>query len=122
KYKTACYLNQPSWWFAVFNQDIVRTGQYCQQLPTEYRWACADAVGRIIVTTRGNDVTGIQEDCGEVGSLLEKLCLRSVATSSFSVGNSDLPFTICQNIKEDQGRKDCSSDLVHLFVENNFSK
>ena len=121
QYKTACYLNQPSWWFSVFGSDTRKTAAYCIHVPLAYQWACADGIGRIIVTTAGEDIAQIQTYCEEMPATMPDMCLRSVAKSSFAVGNEHLPFDICKKTQTPEGKKNCYSDLVTLFAENAYS-
>lgn len=117
RYRTACYFNQASWWVQVSQGQLAPVAEQCNSVPFQYRAACADSFGRV-VASQSTDERAIRTNCQLLRSELRTACITSVAKAEFAVGDTTLPFALCNTIDAQTARISCASDLISLMRES----
>jgi hypothetical protein len=116
EYRLSCYFNQASWWVQVFQGQLAPVAKLCSTVPSAYRAACADSFGRV-VASQSTDERSIYSNCQLLRSESLTACITSVAKAQFAVGDTKLPFSLCNNLESRDSQVTCASALISLMHE-----
>src|SRR6266498_1613203 len=121
KYLLACWSNQPSLMYQLFNRDIAKIGQECLKLTDqELQQMCFNGLARQINPIAAGDTQAVFDLCGQLPVQWVNYCVMINATSFFSVGDRTIPFDICARI-DSTGKSVCYQGLfgsISAYVKN----
>jgi len=111
KYRRACWSNQPQVMFKMFGGDIAKVAKACEDIKAkEYQETCFDSLARQINPAAKGDPKMVFEMCNYVPVGWKSKCVDSNVSAFFSVGDHDIPLTLCEMIP-DSGRAGCYQTL-----------
>ena len=107
KYRRACWSNQPQVMYKMFNGDISKVAKQCENIEaTDYQETCFDSLARQINPVTQGNVDEVFKLCNVMPVGWKSKCVDSNVSAFFSVGDHQLPFTLCEIIPE-SGKKGC---------------
>lgn len=102
QYIKACWSNQPTRMYQMFQGDIARVGKECLQLTdTVYKETCFDGLARQIHPITKGSAEETFRLCSQLPTEWRNECAISIAKASFSVGDRKVPYLICEQIPND---------------------
>lgn len=125
KYIRACWSNQPSWMYQLFQGNLQKVAQQCLNLTNlEYQNTCFDALARQIHPLTNGSVDQSFALCSLMPGPWIDPCLVSISKAFFSVGDRIAPFEICGKIHA-ESKNNCYRDLstiINLYSKNTKEK
>lgn len=107
KYRRACWSNQPQVMYKLFNGDIDKVAKQCEAITaTDYQDTCFDSLARQINPVTQGNAQMVFDLCNKMPVGWKSKCVDSNVSAFFSVGDHQLPFTLCGMIPE-SGKKGC---------------
>jgi hypothetical protein len=107
KYRRACWSNQPQVMFKIFSGNIDKVAKECEDIVAkEYQDTCFDSLARQInPITQGNPQI-VFDLCNKMPVGWKNQCVNSNVSAFFSVGDRQIPFTLCEMIPQ-SGAQSC---------------
>lgn len=125
KYLRACWSNQPSWMFQLFQGDLHKVAQECLNLTNQdYQTTCFDALARQIHPLTKGSVGESFRLCSLMPFPWIDPCLISITKAFFSVGDRVAPFEICGDIHP-ESKDNCYnklSTIISLYSKDSAEK
>lgn len=116
KYIRACWSNQPSWMYQLFQGDLQKVAGQCLKLENkEYQNTCFDALARQIHPLTQGSVEQTFKMCSLMPEPWIDPCLMSISKAFFSVGDRQAPFEICGKINT-ESKESCYSELSTIIT------
>ena len=116
RYLKACWSNQPSLMYQLFQGDIARVGQECLAVENPlFQKTCFDGLARQIHPLTKSDVFLSFSLCGLMPSDWVDFCVITIAASGFGVGDREVPFQICAHFKDSAPQKECYRTLSGMI-------
>ena len=113
KYLRACWSNQPSWMYQLFQADLHQVAQQCLNLENqEYQTTCFDALARQIHPLTRGSVDETFRMCSLMPPPWIDPCIVSISKAFFSVGDRQAPFQICSKI---HSKESCYKELISII-------
>lgn len=122
KYQRGCWLNQAARIYQMYQGDIRKTTQTCENIGNSQFIAwCMDNLARQIHPLTNGDPKKAFELCQQVGQNWYDNCLIVNAGSFYSVGGRSEAIFICQNIPPNL-KGECYQRLVGQIISDPISK
>lgn len=112
-YKAACWANQPSFLYELYEHNLVKVADICSQASDPWFISnCYDAIARKIPAIAGGDTKQILELCGEMQqqSWVDN-CVAEVAESMYDGGEKKQSYGMCTKTRE-ENKKSCYDGLL----------
>jgi hypothetical protein len=115
KYKQACWSNQPSRMYIMFQGNISKIGEVCLAVQNKlHQSTCFDALARQIHPITQGSVDKTFSYCSLLPRDWVNSCVVSISRAAFSVGDRTVPFQICGRIDE-TSKNSCYGDLLGII-------
>jgi len=116
KYILACWSNQPSLVYQLLQGDIKKVGEVCEKVANEeYQQMCFDGLARQIhPLTEGQSFKTLSLCNLMPSSKWVNFCIVANAGASYSVGDRDVPYEICDQINN-LGKSDCYNRIFSMM-------
>lgn len=113
KYIQACWSNQSAWLYEELSGDFKKMGKVCLTLENSiYQETCFDSLARMIHPASRGDTELLFTYCHDMPSdYWDKQCQISIVRSAFSIGEKELPFTICKRFPKNENAS-CYESLL----------
>lgn len=116
KYIRACWSNQPSWMYQLFQGNLPKVADECSKLaPGENQTTCFDALARQIHPLTNGSVQESFRLCSIMPLPWIDPCLTSISKAFFSVGDRQAPFEICSSIHP-ESKDNCYHELSTIIA------
>jgi len=121
KYRRACWSNQPQVMFKMFSGNIDKVAKACEDIEAkEYQDTCFDSLARQINPITQGNPQHVFDLCNKMPVGWKNQCVNSNVSAFFSVGDRQIPFTLCEMIPE-SGTRSCYELLqqrINSYVAN----
>lgn len=112
EYRLACWSNQPSWLYQVYNGDVGKVGQQCLKVtPQNLKDMCFNGLARQIHPVTQGSTDKVFELCGKMPEGWSDFCSNTISHAAFSVGDRRMPFEICNRLTG-PGQDTCYQQLI----------
>lgn len=116
KYTRACWSNQPALLYQRYRGDIKKVGEVCEKIENKSnREMCFNGLSRQISPVSKNSVQNVFKLCGLLPNDWVNYCLTTNAISSFSVGDREIPYAICEATRNESNQKECYKGLTGVI-------
>lgn len=116
RYIKACWSNQPMRMYQMFAGDVSQVGQKCLAvLDREHQETCFDGLARQIHPLTNGSVTETFRLCSLLPSSWTNSCVISIVKATFSVGDTQTPFSLCNRLSIDV-QTSCYTTLSEIIV------
>lgn len=116
KYINACWSNQPMRLYQLFQGDLARVGGVCLGVAdATFQRTCFDGLARQIHPLTKGSVDEAYRMCSLMSPAWVDPCIISITRAAFSVGDKEIPFTMCERIRE-ESKKSCYEALSNIIV------
>lgn len=117
KYRKACWSNQPAWIYEQMLGDNRKVADECLKLTNaEYQTTCFDSLARIIHPLSMGSIDRVMSLCSAMPTdYWDRRCQISVLRSSLSMGEKNLPFTICSRFPRGN-ENECYVALIEILT------
>lgn len=116
KYLLGCWSNQPALMYQQFRGDIKKVGLECEKVPDmKNKGMCFNGLSRQIHPITAGRVDSVFEMCSLLPTEWNNYCVNTNALAYFGVGDTELPFSICNRVIGQENRAECYKALMGLI-------